>query len=55
MVKSAMVEASHFYELSVKYQVSGVPHTAINANKGVMVGAAPEEHLINEIKSALRN
>jgi glutaredoxin-like protein len=52
-VQAEMVEATEFPELSDRYEVSGVPHTVINAGAGTMVGAAPAEVLIGEIQSAL--
>lgn len=53
MVQASLVEATQFIELSYKYQVSSVPHTTINDGAGTLIGAAPEEYLINEIKQAL--
>ena len=53
LVVAEMVEATEFPELSDKYNVSGVPHTAINFGAGEMVGAAPAVHLLGEIRSAL--
>jgi glutaredoxin-like protein len=53
MVEAEMVEAMEFAELADRYQVSGVPHTTINLGAGTMVGAAPEQNLVEEIRSAL--
>ncbi|HEY9077222.1 MAG TPA: thioredoxin family protein [Anaerolineaceae bacterium] len=55
MVTAEMVEAMEFPELSERFDVSGVPQTTINDGAGTLVGAAPEERLLNEIKKALLN
>lgn len=52
-VVGEMVEAMEFQELSTKFNVSGVPHTVINEGGGDVVGAVPEEHLMEEIQKAL--
>jgi hypothetical protein len=52
-VDSEMVEAMEFPELSDQYGVSGVPHTSINYGAGQLVGAGPEEMLVEHIKQAL--
>jgi len=52
-VQADCVEAMEFPELAAAYGVSGVPHTAINAGAGAMVGAAPESYLVEQIKKAL--
>ncbi len=49
-----MVEAMEFPELSDRYGVNGVPHTTINQGAGTMVGSAPEQYLVEEIKKALK-
>jgi hypothetical protein len=54
LVQAEMVEALEFPELADMYGVSGVPHTTINAGAGSLIGAAPEEYLVNEIKKALQ-
>jgi hypothetical protein len=54
LVVAEMVEATEFPELSNQYNVSGVPHTAINFGAGEMVGAGPAVHLLGEIRSALK-
>lgn len=48
-----MVEANEFYELAMQYNVSGVPQTNINDGAGVVVGAVPEDDLLQEIKRAM--
>ncbi len=53
LVSAEMVEAMEFPDLADRFGVSGVPHTAINAGAGTLVGAAPEEDLIAEIQRAL--
>lgn len=53
-VTADAIEATEFPELSNRYRVSGVPHTVINEGSGNMVGAAPEEMLVDEIKKALK-
>lgn len=52
LVKSDMVEATEFPELSVKYKVMGVPRTVINETV-FQEGAAPEGMLIEKIKESL--
>ncbi len=52
-VKSTMVEATEFPDLSNRYGVGGVPHTVINFDAASMVGAAPESMLIGKIQEAL--
>lgn len=53
LVEAEMVEASEFPELADRYNVSGVPQTTINMGAGTMVGAAPENFLVDEIRAAL--
>lgn len=53
LVEAEMVEAMEFPELSDRFQVSGVPQTTINMGAGTVVGAAPEQMLVEEIRSAL--
>jgi glutaredoxin-like protein len=54
MVEAEMVEAMEFFDLSEQHQVSGVPHTVINSGANAVVGAMPEDHLLAEIKKALK-
>jgi hypothetical protein len=54
-VQAETVEASEFPDLAEQYGVSGVPHTSINFGAGEMVGAAPEDMLVAEIRQALAN
>jgi len=51
-IKADMVEAIEFPHLSQKYEVMGVPKTVIN-DKREVVGAVPQEMLLEEIKKAL--
>jgi glutaredoxin-like protein len=55
MVEAEMVEAMEFPELSTRFGVSGVPQTTINQGAGTVVGAVPEDHLLQEIRRAVRN
>ena len=53
MVRADGIEASEFYDLSMKYEVSSVPNTIINDGGGSVVGAVPEVDLINGIEQVL--
>ena len=53
LVEAEMVEAMEFPELSDRFEVSGVPQTTINMGAGTVVGAVPEQHLIEEIRAAM--
>jgi glutaredoxin-like protein len=52
-IQAEMVETSEFMDLARKYQVSGVPDTSINHGARKVVGAVPENNLIEEIQQAL--
>lgn len=52
-VHADMIESTEFLELSTKYQVKGVPHTAINDGAFAMIGSGPEEMLVEEIRKSL--
>lgn len=54
LVQAEMVEATEYTELANKYMVSGVPQTTINSGAGRVVGAVPENVLIEQIETALR-
>lgn len=54
LVQAEMVEAMEFPELSERHGVSGVPQTTINDGAGVVVGAVPEDYLVEEIRQALQ-
>lgn len=53
LVEAEMVEAMEFPELADRFAVSGVPQTTINMGAGTIVGAAPEQNLVVEIRAAL--
>jgi hypothetical protein len=53
LVEAEAVDASEFMALADELGVGGVPHTAINAGAGTLVGAAPENYLVREIMAAL--
>ncbi len=52
-IEAEMIEASEFFDLANQYNVSGVPHTVINHGAGHVVGAYPEEMMIQEIQKTL--
>lgn len=52
-VEAEAVEATEFPDLANQFGVSGVPHTVINSGASKMIGAAPEDSLVTEIKKAL--
>lgn len=54
MVEAEMVEASEFPELAERFDVSGVPQTTINLGAGTVVGAVPENTLVQQIRSAMQ-
>jgi predicted DsbA family dithiol-disulfide isomerase len=54
LVTAEMVEAMEFPDLADRFNVSGVPQTSINDGLGTVVGAAPEEYLLQEINQALK-
>ncbi len=49
-VKAAMVEATEFPHLAIRYQVRGVPRTVINRGAGSIEGLVPERHLVSELQ-----
>jgi glutaredoxin-like protein len=51
-IKSDMVEATEFPDLSSKYNVRGVPRTVVN-EKSFIEGAAPEQMVFDKVKEAL--
>jgi predicted DsbA family dithiol-disulfide isomerase len=55
LVEAEMVAASEFPELADRYEVSSVPLTIINDGGGTLIGATPEENLVDEIKRVLNN
>ncbi|MFX0172527.1 MAG: thioredoxin family protein [Candidatus Hodarchaeota archaeon] len=52
-ITADMIEATEFQELSMKHRVQGVPKTVIN-EKWDVVGAVPEQMLLNKINEALK-
>jgi len=55
MIIAEGVEATEFPDLANRFNVRGVPQTVINAGKGTVVGAVPEQNLVAEIMRALQN
>jgi glutaredoxin-like protein len=55
MIRAEGVEATEFPELANKFNVSGVPQTTINAGRGTVIGAVPENDLLQEIMRAMQN
>ncbi len=53
-VQGEMVEANEFPELSMKYNVSSVPHIIINEGEGEFVGALPEDAFVEQIMSVVK-
>lgn len=53
MVQAEMVEATEFQELSMKYNISGVPNTIINHGSGSVVGSVPEGRMVAELERIL--
>ena len=53
MIQSEMIEANEFYDLALRYNVSGVPQITINDGAGVILGAVPDDYLLQEIQRAL--
>ncbi len=54
MIQAEMVDAAEFPELSDQFGVSGVPQTTINLGEGTVVGAYPEDNLLEEILLSLQ-
>jgi len=54
MIRAEGVEATEFPELANRFNVQGVPQTVINAGRGMVVGAVPEQNLIAEIMRAVQ-
>lgn len=50
MVFADGIEATEFPDLADQFFVSGVPQTTINMGAGTVIGAVPEQHLLNEIR-----
>jgi hypothetical protein len=54
LIQAEMVEAMEFPDLADRYNVSGVPQTTINQGEGTVVGATPEDYLLEEIKRVVQ-
>jgi Thioredoxin domain len=54
LIQAEMIEAMEFPELSDQFGVSGVPQTTINQGAGTVIGAYPEDDLLEEIQTALQ-
>ncbi|MFN3414431.1 MAG: protein disulfide oxidoreductase [Thermoanaerobaculum sp.] len=50
-VKAAMVEATEFPHLAIRYQVRGVPRTVINRGQAFIEGLVPESHLVETLRN----
>ena len=55
MIRAEGVEATEFPDLASQFHVQGVPQTVINSGAGTVVGAAPEQNLLDAIQRALKN
>jgi glutaredoxin-like protein len=55
MIRAEGVEATEFQELAGRFNVRGVPQTVINSGAGSVVGAVPEQNLLDQIRLALQN
>jgi len=55
MIRAEGVEATEFPELAGRFNIRGVPQTAINSGAGSVVGAVPEQNLLDQIRLALQN
>lgn len=53
-IQGEMVEANEFPELSMRYNVSSVPHIIINEGAGEFVGALPEDAFVEQVMSVLK-
>jgi alkyl hydroperoxide reductase subunit AhpF len=51
-IRTTMIEANYFGDLSRKYNVSSVPQVVINENI-IFVGALPEEEYVKKVMEAL--
>ncbi len=53
-IQGEMVEANEFPELSMRYNVSSVPHIIINDGEGEFVGALPEDAFVEQVMSVVK-
>ena len=49
LIQADMIEANEFYDLAMRYNVSGVPQTTINEGIDAVLGIVPEDDLLQEI------
>jgi Thioredoxin domain len=49
LIQADMIEANEFYDLAMRYNVSGVPQTTINDGIDAVLGILPEDDLLQEI------
>ena len=49
LIQADMIEANEFYDLAMRYNVSGVPQTTINDGIDAVMGIVPEDDLLQEI------
>ena len=54
LITADMVEAYEFPDLADRFEVSGVPQTTINDGIGTVVGAYPEEYVLEEVKRVIQ-
>ncbi len=54
LIRAEMVSANEFYDLSMRYNVRGVPQTTINEGAGTVLGSVPEDYLLQEILKAIQ-
>lgn len=52
LIQVEMIEVNAFYELAMRYNVSSVLQTNINESAGVILGAVPEETMLQELAPA---
>ena len=53
LIETEAIEAIEFYDLAMRYNVSGVPQTTINDGAGVVLGAVPAEYLLQEVERSI--
>jgi hypothetical protein len=53
LIQVEMIEANDFFEIAMRYNVSGVPQTNINNGAGVILGSVPEGYLLQDLVKAV--
>lgn len=53
-IQAEIIEANEFYNLAKDYNVSGVPQITINEGENSILGAVPEDSLIEEIQRVVK-